>query len=127
MSVVGLFAVQCERCGEQGPAATDLTSARVASTSAGWAIVREQGSAFDYCPDHVGRARLIEAGRRLASERDDLIADGVDPAALLVPDAPAQLWACPECEQGKHGNCDGWAWDFDADEKTQCQCPEVHS
>lgn len=31
---------------------------------------------------------LMENGRRLASERDDLIASGVDPADLLVPKAP---------------------------------------
>lgn len=31
---------------------------------------------------------------------------------------------CPECEQGKHVNCTGEAWDFDADEPTACQCPE---
>lgn len=40
---------------------------------------------------------------------------------------PVKTWICPECGQGKHGNCDGWAWDFDADEKTQCQCPEDHT
>lgn len=32
--------------------------------------------------------RLRERGRRLASRRDDLIAAGVDPAELLVPDYP---------------------------------------
>lgn len=31
---------------------------------------------------------LMEEGRRLASERDDLIADGIDPAELLIPLAP---------------------------------------
>lgn len=33
-------------------------------------------------------ANLVEDGRRLASERDDLIASGVDPSSLLVPLAP---------------------------------------
>lgn len=32
-----------------------------------------------------------ERGRRLASERDDLIAAGVDPGDLAVPVAPGQL------------------------------------
>ena len=37
-------------------------------------------------------------------------------------------WICPECEAGKHGNCNGDTWDFDADEKVPCQCPaEVHA
>lgn len=29
---------------------------------------------------------------------------------------------CPECEQGKHGNCDGTAWDDELDELTTCRC-----
>lgn len=33
--------------------------------------------------------RFMEQGRQLASERDDLIAAGVDPAELAVPIAPA--------------------------------------
>lgn len=36
------------------------------------------------------RDRLTEQGRRLASERDDLIAQGVDPAELIVPLAPRE-------------------------------------
>ena len=32
---------------------------------------------------------MLEEGRRLASWREDLIADGVDPADLLIPTAPA--------------------------------------
>jgi len=31
---------------------------------------------------------------------------------------------CPECEQGKHGNCDGDAWDFQRDERSGCACAE---
>jgi len=31
---------------------------------------------------------------------------------------------CPECEVGKHGNCNGQAWDHDADARTICQCPD---
>lgn len=29
---------------------------------------------------------------------------------------------CPECEQGKCGNCDGTAWDDAADTETECTC-----
>lgn len=29
---------------------------------------------------------------------------------------------CPECGDGKHGNCDGWAWDFDRDDVAPCPC-----
>jgi hypothetical protein len=36
----------------------------------------------------AGVVALLERGRRLASQRDDLIAAGVDPADLAVPLAP---------------------------------------
>lgn len=32
---------------------------------------------------------------------------------------------CPECAQGKHGNCDGTAWDNQADVGVPCDCAEV--
>lgn len=28
----------------------------------------------------------------------------------------------PECRDGKHANCDGSAWDDEADELTSCTC-----
>jgi hypothetical protein len=104
VSAVGLMAAVCDACGVHGPAATDLTAARVASTTAGWALTRVSGEVRDYCPEHVGTRTVGES----------------------TTSTEPQLWVCPECEQGKHGNCDGWAWDFDADEKTQCQCPVAH-
>jgi RecJ-like exonuclease len=30
--------------------------------------------------------------------------------------------ACPDCEQGKHANCTGEAWDNDTDAPTACPC-----
>jgi len=30
--------------------------------------------------------------------------------------------ACPECEVGKHGNCDGRAWDLVHDKYVECDC-----
>jgi len=30
--------------------------------------------------------------------------------------------SCPDCEQGKHANCTGEAWDNDADAPTACPC-----
>jgi len=106
MSLLGLFAVVCDRCHQQSdqPAA-DAVTARTLSTAAGWELAIVGANARDLCP------------RCLAFK----------PASPLVDAHPTpDLWVCPECEQSKHGNCDGWAWDFDADEKTQCQCTEVH-
>lgn len=34
---------------------------------------------------------------------------------------------CPECRQGKHVNCDGEAWDTEADQPTTCACAECAS
>jgi hypothetical protein len=31
---------------------------------------------------------------------------------------------CPECKAGKHGNCDGMAWDFKRDQEAECFCAE---
>ena len=31
---------------------------------------------------------------------------------------------CPECRQGKHGNCTGWALDPDTDEIRECGCAQ---
>ena len=31
---------------------------------------------------------------------------------------------CPECAQGKHRNCAGWAFN-DADEWVPCMCPDA--
>lgn len=30
---------------------------------------------------------------------------------------------CPECQQGKCGNCDGTAWNDAADDIDTCTCP----
>lgn len=46
------------------------------------------------------RRRLTEQGRRLASERDDLIAQGVDPAELVVPLAPSSSATWPSSAAG---------------------------
>lgn len=51
----------------------------------------------------------------------------------VTPDGSAVYWApvgtnppiiewCPECQQGKHGNCDGTGWDNLRDEPTDCPC-----
>lgn len=37
-------------------------------------------------------------------------------------DANHALPCCPECRDGKHGNCDGTAWDNVRDRPTDCRC-----
>jgi hypothetical protein len=43
--------------------------------------------------------------------------------AALRGEAPEPK--CPECKAGKHINCDGQAWDDDADQAVTCVCREV--
>ena len=31
---------------------------------------------------------------------------------------------CPDCAQGKHQACVGWAWDAAADREVPCPCPD---
>jgi hypothetical protein len=105
MSLVGVIAVVCDSCGKRADGtAEDVASARVASTRAGWELTRDAVAhrAVDRCPSCAVRP------------------------ALADPSVPSS-WVCPECEQGKHGNCNAWAWNFDEDEKTECQCPVVHA
>ncbi|GAA4075602.1 hypothetical protein ACFFOS_27520 [Nocardioides kongjuensis] len=83
---------------------------------------RRIAAALIECADRAEQADLVEEGRRFASEREDLIAQGVDPADLLVPEVPVVVQPCPECRAGKHGNCDGGSWDYVADEPAACPC-----
>lgn len=39
----------------------------------------------------------------------------------ITPEEPV----CPECRAGKHGNCDGSAWDDELDMLTECACAEA--
>lgn len=66
---------------------------------------------------------LMEEGRRLASQRDDLIAQGIDPAELAIPLAPISAGRLdPDCRAGKHAACLGQAWDEAADRMVPCGC-----
>ncbi len=40
-------------------------------------------------------------------------------------DGPHETRACPDCEQGKHRNCTGEAWDNEADMIASCPCAEA--
>jgi len=40
----------------------------------------------------------------------------------LVLTSSADTPDCPDCVQGKHGNCDGLSWDNLRDELSDCPC-----
>lgn len=50
-----------------------------------------------------------------------------DHAGCCKPVAGVELdpEPCPECAQGKHGNCDGTTWDNLLDEPAPCPCDEA--
>jgi hypothetical protein len=46
-----------------------------------------------------------------------------DGTAVEWTELPAsEVFPCPECEQGKHGNCDGTTWDDLLDQPAPCPC-----
>lgn len=63
------------------------------------------------CRRKVDKARAAAAPDASATNRAEL--------------ARLDWTACPECDQGKHGNCDGTAWDVEADALTTCPCAEA--
>lgn len=50
------------------------------------------------------------------------------PGELVEKEDPSDLLRiCPECKAGKHGNCNGEAWDDVNDQPIQCECTECDS
>lgn len=77
--------------------------------------------------DRAAAAAVTETpGGGEAVDEDHLGATGAPAAAAPGPTpepTPEPTPAvCPECAAGKHGNCDGTAWDLVADELTTCSC-----
>jgi hypothetical protein len=44
------------------------------------------------------------------------------PPVSPEPDTDEERPVCPECQQGKHGNCDASAWSDITDTPTWCRC-----
>lgn len=65
--------------------------------------------------------RRTPRGRDLTSRIDGLH-QGLATWRHRVTILRTLLPTCPECKTGKHGNCDGTAWDNEADELTTCGC-----
>jgi hypothetical protein len=62
-------------------------------------IIRVHGGAEMDAADRTAFAEVVRAAKHLMSIRD-----------------------CPDCEQGKHQNCTGEAWDTEKDEPCVCPC-----
>jgi len=64
-----------------------------------------------------GEVVRVRGGRAMNPEEVDTFAEVVRAAKHLMT-----VRSCPDCEQGKHANCTGEAWDNDADAPTVCPC-----
>jgi hypothetical protein len=83
-------------------------------------VIRVHGGA-EMTPDEVEMfAEIVRAAKR------KLAADDGYPIQTAMFDERAKYEpeprSCPDCEQGKHGNCTGEAWDNDADAPVPCPC-----
>lgn len=63
-------------------------------------------------------ALLSPTGRALQTIAVDNAFEGITHGMSLHPRD------CPECRQGKHVNCTGWALDEDTDDVVECECAE---
>jgi hypothetical protein len=64
-----------------------------------------------------GEVIRVHGGAQMGPEEIDALAVIVRAAKHLSSIRP-----CPDCEQGKHANCTGEAWDNEADAPTACPC-----
>jgi hypothetical protein len=64
-----------------------------------------------------GEIIRVRGGAEMGPEEIDALAVIVRAAKRLM-----KIRACPDCEQGKHANCTGEAWDNNTDAPTVCPC-----
>lgn len=62
----------------------------------------------------------IEPGEKYETDQDRSAGWQV---ANRSPKTITRAPVCPECRTGKHGNCDGTAFDEAADDIVECVCP----
>lgn len=100
------------------PSATESpllnTSSKLAKAM--YAAIRDAGITKEETP---GLYQQI-TGRQVESSKE--LTDDEARAVLAHLDAIKPAPICPECQQGKHQNCSGQAWDNAADEPVDCGC-----
>lgn len=88
--------------------------------------VEEQIEAYAIAKAERDRAAAAAAtetpGGGEAVDEDHLGVAGAPATAAPGPTPEPTPAVCPECTAGKHGNCDGTAWDLIADELTTGSC-----
>ena len=64
-----------------------------------------------------GEIIRVHGGEPMGTASEAFFAEIVRAAKHLMT-----VRSCPDCEQGKHSNCTGEAWDNDTDAPTVCPC-----
>jgi len=67
-----------------------------------------------------GETIRVHGIRKMTPEEVDGFAEIVRAAKRLMT-----VRSCPDCEQGKHRNCTGEAWDNDVDDFAPCPCGDL--
>jgi hypothetical protein len=71
---------------------------------------------------------VVDRYREVLAEQGD-IPDFKHPIQTAMagerPKYQPESRSCPDCEQGKHRNCTGEAWDNDADDFAPCPCGDL--
>ena len=69
-----------------------------------------------------GESIRVLGGAEMDAKDREMFAEIVRAAKHLMG-----VRSCPDCEQGKHSNCTGEAWDNDTDAPTVCPCSINHA
>jgi hypothetical protein len=82
-------------------------------------VTPQEGPMVRYANDFLAlrRGEITAADLLIRSGFDPGVAEAIAAVTTAKP-------VCPECQQGKHGNCDGTAWDEGRDEISLCRCED---
>lgn len=91
-----------------------------------WLEAWETLTGWGVKPDQIGPIwrTLLDMGEPPLRTAHALLTALTAPSAPLRASSTALRHVCPECRAGKHRNCDGTAWDDEADQATRCTCAD---
>jgi hypothetical protein len=89
-----------------------------------YAAIRDVGITKDETPGLYREVtgREVESSKELTDDEARAVLAHLD--RLKVVAGTIVEAVCPECQQGKHQNCEGQAWDAETDGPVDCRCPD---
>lgn len=123
-SVPGSGAVVASSAGPSAPE-SPLLNTRGGLARTMFAVLNKLGYGGNTAEAKAARLAYVSEviGREVGSSTEMTDAD----AEAVIAAAEKEIASrpvCPECKQGKCVNCSGQAWDTEADEPTDCRCPD---